>query len=102
VTSADDQPAVRDFPGPVVRIGRNPESDLVFPDAVNQVSWDHARLDLSPDGAYLQDLGSTNGTYSNEDSVRNRSTVFAGDVIRLGQTGPVLHVMALDLSRKGA
>jgi pSer/pThr/pTyr-binding forkhead associated (FHA) protein len=62
-----------DLPAPQVRIGRrsaskgtNPEIDLA--DSDPGVSHSHALLTLSVDGAWLlSDLGSTNGTYLNDE-----------------------------------
>jgi hypothetical protein len=62
-----------DLPAPQVRIGRrsaskgtNPELDLS--DSDPGVSHSHALLTLSVDGAWLlSDLGSTNGTYLNDE-----------------------------------
>jgi pSer/pThr/pTyr-binding forkhead associated (FHA) protein len=46
----------------------------------------HARL-YPADGAwYLEDLGSTNGTYLNRQRVQGTSEVHAGDQIRIGRT----------------
>ena len=53
---------------PQTRIGRNPTSDVHL--QAPSVSWDHARIDQSAQGAVLTDLGSTNGTYVNGARVR--------------------------------
>jgi hypothetical protein len=86
--------------GPAVAVGRNPEGDLVLEqDAPSSVvSWDHARIDLSPREATLTDLRSTNGTFRNEQPVLGTVTLWPGDAIRLGASGPVLKVLELDLS----
>jgi ABC transport system ATP-binding/permease protein len=50
--------------GPLYRIGRDPESDIVVDDS--RVSWQHAvlRFDPAEQNAWiLQDTGSTNGTF---------------------------------------
>lgn len=44
-------------------IGRGDECDVILGDA--KVSRRHALLTIEPDGATLQDLGSTNGTFVN-------------------------------------
>ncbi|HLO66373.1 MAG TPA: ATP-binding cassette domain-containing protein [Holophaga sp.] len=55
----------------VLRIGRNPESDIVldFP----MVSWDHARLVTGGPRPILEDLGSSNGTAIGHPGNRIRS-----------------------------
>src|SRR5262249_42926364 len=63
-----------------------------------QVSWEHARIDLTPQGARVSDLKSTNGTYVNGQRLQQPAALQVGDQVRLGQTGPTLKVMALDLS----
>jgi pSer/pThr/pTyr-binding forkhead associated (FHA) protein len=50
------------------------------------VSQHHARF-FERDGAwYLEDLGSTNGTYLNDHRVTQPAEVQPGDVVRLGKT----------------
>jgi pSer/pThr/pTyr-binding forkhead associated (FHA) protein len=50
------------------------------------VSQHHARF-FERDGAwYIEDLGSTNGTYLNDQRVTQAAEVQAGDVVRLGKT----------------
>ena len=51
-------------PGPAYLIGRDPESDIVIPDAC--VSWQHAVLRLEEGRWVLADNGSTNGIFVNE------------------------------------
>lgn len=46
---------------PLVYIGRGAHNDIVIPD--DSVSETHAKIQWRPDGWYLSDLGSTNGTY---------------------------------------
>ena len=74
--------------GPVVRIGRGEESDLI-PEHTNlsAVSKQHLEIRKSGDSYRLRDLGSTNGTYLNgqrvqEDALEHRS------VFMLGPDGP--------------
>ncbi len=51
------------------------------------VSRRHARLKISPEGALIEDLGSTNGTWLNEKRLTPDASfvVTSGDQIRLGQ-----------------
>jgi ABC-type multidrug transport system ATPase subunit len=76
-------------PGPVYRIGRDPEADVVVDAPV--VSWQHAQL-LATDGQWLiQDAGSTNGTFSGGLRVR-RMQITGTAEFRLGhpKEGPLL------------
>jgi diguanylate cyclase (GGDEF)-like protein len=50
---------------------------------VEGVSRTHARIRLEPDGWFVEDLRSTNGTYVNDDRVE-RSPIRHGDTLRLG------------------
>jgi hypothetical protein len=85
-------------PGPLVRIGRDPANDLAIADKTCEVvSWQHAEIELSPQGARIRDLRSLNGTFLDEHRVDGEALFQVGQLIRLGHTGPVLKVMALDL-----
>ncbi|HTU21742.1 MAG TPA: trypsin-like peptidase domain-containing protein [Gemmataceae bacterium] len=87
--------------GPLIRIGRDPQLELSFSgSAAELVSWRHARIELSADGACVSDLGSTNGTYLNHRRLSERAALKVGDRIQLGQSGPLLEVAVLDLKEK--
>jgi pSer/pThr/pTyr-binding forkhead associated (FHA) protein len=68
-----------------VAIGRHDSNDLRFNS--RNVSNYHAEILIEPDGLVLHDLGSTNGTYVNEERVRRRSSAteisFASEATRL-------------------
>jgi len=64
-----------------VAIGRHDSNDLRFNS--RNVSNYHAEILIEPDGLVLHDLGSTNGTYVNEERVRRRK-LNHGDLIRIG------------------
>lgn len=66
-----------------VRIGRDPDVELVLNDA--GVSWRHALVEDRGDGWSLVDLGSTNGTLLNGDKV-TEAPLRHGDKIRVGKT----------------
>jgi hypothetical protein len=97
-----DGPKSFDFEhaGPSLAVGRNPAGELVLeeesPESV--VSWEHARIDLSPREATLTDLRSTNGTYRNGTAVTGTVPLWPKDIIRFGQTGPTLTVNLIDLT----
>ena len=66
-----------------VTIGRAASCDLVVSD--NYVSNVHARI-FAKDGAYwLEDLGSTNGTYVNRGKVNVPVAIGPGDEVRVGK-----------------
>ncbi|MGH9322973.1 MAG: FHA domain-containing protein [Vicinamibacteria bacterium] len=64
-----------------VAIGRHDSNDLCFNS--RNVSNYHAEIRVEPEGLVLHDLGSTNGTYVNEERVRRRK-LSHGDRIRIG------------------
>ena len=73
----------RDFPlrHPKTTLGRNRNCGLRVP--ILSVSREHARIEQREDGVYLRDLGSSNGTYVNEDRVQVQK-IEAGDTFRIG------------------
>jgi hypothetical protein len=68
---------------PVV-IGRENANDLTLKDPA--VSRKHARITYQGGRYYIEDLGSTNGTFLNDQPVRVQSPIDHGDVIRLGES----------------
>jgi pSer/pThr/pTyr-binding forkhead associated (FHA) protein len=69
--------------GEAVTIGRAASCDLVVVD--NYVSNVHARIFARDGGWYLEDLGSTNGTFVNERKVSAPVSVGPGDTVRVGK-----------------
>jgi predicted component of type VI protein secretion system len=68
---------------PVV-IGRDATADLVIDDT--QASRRHARIEPSAHGAIVEDLGSTNGTFINENELHGRAEVGPNDELIVGVT----------------
>ena len=65
-----------------LKIGRAPENDVCIRD--QSISQHHARVVLTPKGAvFVEDLGSTNGTYVNGEKVV-RHALWDGDKVHLG------------------
>jgi pSer/pThr/pTyr-binding forkhead associated (FHA) protein len=58
------------------------------------VSRQHCRLTIASDGIFVEDMGSSNGTFVNGDRVRGRDQVRAGDRVTLGR-GPARRPSAL-------
>lgn len=67
-------------------IGRNDTNAIVISDDP-LVSRKHALIEHSKGIYYLSDLGSTNGTYLNNQPIgKNKVELKSGDVIRIGKT----------------
>ena len=66
-----------------VTIGRDPSSDCHLDDEI--VSNVHARLKYHHSQWWLEDLGSTNGTLINEQSVNTPVVIISGDEITCGK-----------------
>src|SRR5262249_57277017 len=61
------------------------------------VCWEHAVLEPASDGLYVGDLRSSNGTYVNGRIIKEKTLLKQGDLVGLGQTGPRLQVMEIQL-----
>ena len=66
-------------------IGRGGQNDLVL-DGDEFASARHARIEARRDGVWVEDLGSTNGTYVNGARVEGARRLGAGDLLRVGET----------------
>src|SRR5688572_25285743 len=62
-------------------LGRGEDCTIQIPD--HSVSRRHARIEQEPDGYYVADLQSTNGTFVNDEPVTNRK-LHDGDYLRVG------------------
>ncbi len=62
-------------------IGRETGCDIVIPD--RQVSRHHVRLRTTPEGVYLEDLGSKNGTHYNGQALKETILLQDGDIIQI-------------------
>lgn len=83
-----------EFSSTAVAIGRRPDSNISFQgDASGIVSWDHARIELKEEAAFLTDCGSTNGTYLNGRKVEQRTILKPRDKIVLGKQGPEIRIV---------
>jgi hypothetical protein len=65
-------------------LGRGDEADIVLEDSF--ASTRHARLAPHGDVIVLEDLGSTNGTYLNDEPLRGPQPLHPGDRIRIGDS----------------
>jgi serine phosphatase RsbU (regulator of sigma subunit)/pSer/pThr/pTyr-binding forkhead associated (FHA) protein len=66
-----------------VTIGRSRDSDIFLPD--QWLSRQHAEILQKPDGYYVSDLGSKNGTLLNGGRIHEEQRLRAGDIITLGE-----------------
>ena len=74
-------------------IGRGGNCNLLFdPTAENMVSTKHAYIETKPDGFYLVDTKSTNGTFINGNSVQV-TKLNSGDTIQFGKNGPQASIL---------
>jgi len=73
--------------GATTVIGRGTESDIVVDD--NGVSRRHVSFEVTPDGTILTDMGSTNGTFVEEQRI-TEVTLVDGNSIRIGRT-PIMY-----------
>lgn len=69
--------------GEVTVIGRGSEADIVIPDT--GVSRKHVKLEVTDFGTILTDLGSTNGTFVEDQRVKE-VTLLDGNAITIGRT----------------
>jgi pSer/pThr/pTyr-binding forkhead associated (FHA) protein len=66
-------------------IGRGGQNDIPIP-SDEYASARHARFEPRQDGVWVQDLGSTNGTYLNGMRLEHPRRLTQGDVVRIGET----------------
>ena len=67
-----------------VTLGRDLANDIPVPD--QEISRRHARFVVRTDGVYIEDLGSTNGTFVNNQRISAPTLFGVGDVLRIGRT----------------
>jgi pSer/pThr/pTyr-binding forkhead associated (FHA) protein len=72
-----------------ITIGRSSECDLSLQDTY--LSSRHARVAVDEGDLTIEDLGSTNGTYVNQELVKGRVRLERGDVVQVG--GVLLEVV---------
>ncbi len=81
-----------------LEVGRNESLGIVLDDP--EVSRRHARLTPSNGGVVVEDLGSRNGSYVNDQPVDGRRELRAGDRLRCGLT--VFEVHSAQQAARGA
>jgi hypothetical protein len=68
-----------------LRVGRAADNDLAV-DGDEYASTHHARFEPRRDGVYVEDVGSTNGTFVNGIRLTRERRLAPGDVVRIGET----------------
>ena len=68
-----------------VSIGRGNPNDVRL-DADEYASAQHARVEPRRDGVWIEDIGSTNGTYVNGVRLSRPRKLAIGDLVRVGET----------------
>jgi pSer/pThr/pTyr-binding forkhead associated (FHA) protein len=66
-------------------IGRGSNNDVAL-QADEYASTRHARFEPRRDGVWIEDIGSTNGTFVNGIRLTRERKLAAGDVVRIGET----------------
>ncbi len=68
-----------------VTIGRGPQNDVKL-DGDDYASARHARVEPRRDGVWVEDTGSTNGTFLNGIKLTRPRKLTNGDVVKVGET----------------
>jgi FHA domain len=68
-----------------ISIGRGNPNDVRL-DADEYASAQHARVEPRRDGVWIEDVGSTNGTYVNGVRLSRPRKLSVGDLVRVGET----------------
>ena len=74
-----------DLNGRTLTVGRSASNDIRL-DADEFASAHHARIEPRRDGVWVEDVGSTNGTYVNGTRLARAQQLGPGDIIRVGET----------------
>jgi pSer/pThr/pTyr-binding forkhead associated (FHA) protein len=84
VTSGTNDGATASLDHAPILIGRGPDAAIRLED--DYVSTRHARIAASGDQWFVEDLGSTNGTYIGTVRITQPTTITLGTQVRIGKT----------------
>ncbi|MFW6599029.1 FHA domain-containing protein FhaB/FipA [Propionibacteriaceae bacterium Y2011] len=84
ITNGVQAGTTADLADGTVLIGRSADCQLILED--DYVSTRHARVVAGDSGFYVEDLGSTNGTYVNGQRITQPTTIGLADTVRIGRT----------------
>lgn len=73
-----------------IRIGRDPAADCPLDDLT--VSSDHARVSFRQGQWWVEDRGSKNGTFLNQELVSQPLVIASGDHLRVGQVTLIVEI----------
>ena len=79
-------------------IGRSSDLDMVLVE--DMVSRRHAKISSTDAEVYIQDMGSTNGTFVNGEKIAGRALLHEGDRILVGTS--IIKVVAVDGQARAA
>jgi pSer/pThr/pTyr-binding forkhead associated (FHA) protein len=68
-----------------LRVGRAADNDISIAGDDYASSY-HSRFEPRRDGVYIEDVGSTNGTFVNGIRVTRERRLVSGDIVRVGET----------------
>ena len=87
VVKSDAVPVGSDYTvdSTALTVGRGPQNDVEL-DGDQFASAQHARFEPRADGLWVQDVGSTNGTFVNGVRIERSRRLSSGDVVRVGGT----------------
>jgi len=77
-------------------VGRNPDCGISI--ASDEISRHHAKLQVVPDGVMVEDMGSANGTFVNNQRVHNGTLLKAGDELRVDTVRFMLMSPSMDMN----
>ncbi len=80
-----------------VVVGRHSECDICLPS--EEISRKHAKISVASDGLYVEDLGSSNGTFVNGKQVK-RAKVEPGDELKLDTVRFLVQAPGMDTPAK--
>ncbi|MEP6946358.1 MAG: FHA domain-containing protein [Acidobacteriota bacterium] len=85
-----DEPGRPPFPLTMqgISFGRDPACDIAFDRTANMVSRKHATLRFESNNFLVEDNGSFNGTYVNNQRIAGPTPLYNNDVVRFGIGGP--------------
>jgi ABC-type multidrug transport system ATPase subunit/pSer/pThr/pTyr-binding forkhead associated (FHA) protein len=88
----------RSYDAPVVAVGRNPATCQIVFDQKQwpTVSRQHAQLQFHHDAWFLEDSGSTYGTFLNGQQIKEPTRIDVGSRIQFGPDGPILVVTRIE------